>query len=237
MRNQITPFVLPILLAIALLGSGCGNKNNQQSGTVKLSKDEEARKEASKTAFETMKDPEITAQTRVAAAQFAEASGNVPNAIFQYREAVKINPKDVQSTYRLSVLLTASRQYEEAIHSWKSYAKLTNGSATAYSNLGFCYELSKKLDLAEKAYKEGVEREPGNRLCRINYGLMLARLGRIPEATGQLEVVLTPAEVQYNLASVFEQVGLKPEAREAYRRALEIDPNFEDAQQRLAGLN
>jgi len=226
-------FVVVVCTAL----TGCANKNKDGSAEYAPSKEERARKEASKTQFETMKDPPISHETRVVAAQFAESQGNTANAIAQYREAVKEEPRDLQSMYRLAVLLTASREHTEAIEVWKRYAKLTKNSATAWSNLGFCYELSGQLDEAEKAYREGIKREPTNRICRINFGLMLARLDRRDEAAKQLETVLSPAEVQYNIASVYEQVGRKPEAREAYRQALKIDPEYRDAQLRLAALD
>ena len=59
-----------------------------------------------------------------------------------------------------------------------------------------------RYDEAETAYLRGIERDPKNVPCRTNYGLMLARLGRTAEGTLQLQAVLTPAEVHYNLASV-----------------------------------
>ena len=65
---------------------------------------------------------------------------------------------------------------------------------------------------------------------------MLARNGRTPEAIQQLAVVLNPAEVQYNLASVYEQLGRKDEAREEYQKALELDPKLWEAQSRLSKL-
>ena len=65
---------------------------------------------------------------------------------------------------------------------------------------------------------------------------MLARAGRLGEATSQLEAVLTPAEVHYNLASVFESEGKKPAARLEYQKALDLDPDMSDAKVRIAGL-
>jgi hypothetical protein len=49
----------------------------------------------------------------------------------------------------------------------------------------------------------------------VNYGLMLTRTGRVPEARAQLETVLKPAEAAYNIGSVREQIGRKDQARAA----------------------
>ena len=66
---------------------------------------------------------------------------------------------------------------------------------------------------------------------------MLARNGRDQEAVIQLSAVLKPAEVHYNLASVYESVGKKPEARREYQKALELDPRLWEAQVRLSKLD
>jgi Flp pilus assembly protein TadD len=49
--------------------------------------------------------------------------------------------------------------------------------------------------------------------------------------------VLTPAEVHYNLASVYEWMGRKEQAKVEYRAALALDPRLSDAQARLDAMN
>jgi Tfp pilus assembly protein PilF len=114
--------------------------------------------------------------------------------------------------------------------------KATDGSAGAYSNLGFCHELAGNPAEAEAAYKKGIAKDPKNEPCRVNYGLMLARAGRTSDAVAQLQAVLKPEEVAYNVASVYEQQGKRELAREQYRKALAIDPEFKDAKARLSKL-
>jgi len=56
------------------------------------------------------------------------------------------------------------------------------------------------------------------------------------EATEQFSAVLKPAEVHYNLGSVFEQQGKPDLARAEYHKALILDPTLHDAKERLAAL-
>ena len=65
---------------------------------------------------------------------------------------------------------------------------------------------------------------------------MLARRGRINEATLQFQAVLSPAQVHYNLGSVYELQGRKQQAKAEYRKAAELDPNLSDARTKLATL-
>jgi len=232
-RNQFASSIIAISLAVA----GCSSNNDGGSGVRGLSQGEADEMNAGRSKFDQPGDPAFTADTRFAAGQLAESQGAPVGAVEQYREALKIDPKHQPSLYRLGMIYTQQKAYPQAIETWRRYLTVTNNSPNAYSNLGFCYELAGKPAEAEATYKAGIARDPKSQPCRVNYGLMLARTGRVPEARVQLETVLKPAEAAYNIASVMETMGRKDQAREEYGRALKLDPNFQQAQVRLSALN
>ena len=90
-----------------------------------------------------------------------------------------------------------------AVETWNQYIKMSGGSATAYNNLGFCQELAGNPAAAEKAYHDGLTKDPSNEPCHVNYGLMLARR-KINEGLMELQKVLTPAKAHYDLAAVYD---------------------------------
>lgn len=184
-----------------------------------------------------VKDPPIDARTHLAAGQLAETQGDLPSAIGQYRKALELDPKMTPAIYRLGIVCSQVRAYSDAIKYWTMYVDATNGSPTAWANLGFCHEISGDPANAENAYQQGIAKDPKSEICRVNYGLMLARAGRIDDAKAQLGAVLKPAAVHYNLGSVFEQQGRKEFARQEYIIAIEKDPNLLDARSRLASLD
>jgi tetratricopeptide (TPR) repeat protein len=150
---------------------------------------------------------------------------------------VKLKPRHDAAWYRLGVLHAQLKQYPKAIEAWEQYVRVTNGSAVAYGNLGFCYEVSGNRDQAENAYRKGIQKDPSNRSCRVNYGLMLTRAGREAEALEQFRAVLTEAEAHYNVGSIYEQKGMKDQARAQYRRALELNPKLWEAETRLVQMD
>jgi tetratricopeptide (TPR) repeat protein len=231
MRNNIA------FVAAAVVFGCASNNTTQFTPRGNLAGADANALSAANVKFEKAEDPAFTGDTRFAAGQLAESQGNVGQAITQYQEALKIDPHHQQSLYRLGILLTQVKQYPQALDVWRQYVKVNNTSATPLSNLGFCYELAGQASEAEKAYKMGLDREPTNQPCRINYGLMLARLGRRDEAIKQLSVVLKPADVHYNLASVYEQMGEKDQARADYQQALRLNPNLWEAQARLSSMH
>jgi tetratricopeptide (TPR) repeat protein len=218
-------------LGLVTLASGCAKDPNQPQNNQQMTEMTRTRND-----FEREKDPPLNANTHLAAGQLAESQGNIALAAQQYKEALKLDEKNVPALYRLAVVHAELKEFEAAIGTWQRYIKLTNGAAAGYSNMGFAYELSGNTGAAETSYKKGIEKDPQNQACRVNYGLMLARLNRIDDAIAQLSSVLSEAEVHYNLASVYEQRGRNDLARMEYKKAVELDPDLHDAKTRLAAL-
>ena len=188
-------------------------------------------------AFEKMKDPPISAQTHFAAGQLAESQGQVPQALAQYQVALSMEPKYLDAMYRIGVIYAQLRDYPRAIETWNKYITASGGSATAYSNLGFCQELAGNPAGAEAAYRKGIALDGKNEPCRVNFGLMLARHGKPTDALRQLLAVLPPGKAHYDLASIYETQGKRQEAKAEYRKSLELDPDLGDAKSRLAALS
>jgi tetratricopeptide (TPR) repeat protein len=220
-------FALPLL-------SGCGGGGAQQS--QQLTEQDRSKLLAPRDDFEAGKNVPIAADTYFAAGQLAEGQGKLDQAVQQYEKTLKLSPKHRDALFRSGVVLVKQRKLVEAIEVWNRYVAVTGGDATAYANLGFAFELAGRTTEAEQAYQKGVRRDPANAACRVNYGLMLARKERFNEALLQLQTVLTDAEVQYNLASVYESLGRKEQAKIAYRKALTSDPRMKDAEARLDAL-
>lgn len=225
---------------LVILGSSCSEKQDPNANHRQDVNSAELAKREGKDpkSFEKRgEDPPLTAATHFAAGRLAEVQGDTNRAIDHYWAAVKIEPRNREALFRLGVIYTQLKHYPDATVAWKLYVKAADDSADAYSNLGFCYEMAGKPTDAEDAFKKGIAKDPKNNACRVNYGLMLARDGRGSEAMIQLQAVLPPAQVHYDLASVYEHAGKKEQAKEEYRRAIAEDPSCVDAALRLAALN
>jgi tetratricopeptide (TPR) repeat protein len=225
-----------IFTAAAGLLAGCAAKTESPTGVTAVPRGQANEMTAQHARFDSAKDPKPNAQTHFAAGRLAESQGASGQAIVQYKHAVTIDPRHLPSLYRLGILYTHVQAYPDAIDAWNRYLKGTEDDATGWSNLGYCYELAGDPGKAEEAYRKGIAKDPKNVPCRVNYGLMLARGGRQKDAVSHLQAVLPPAQVHYNLASVYEQQGRKNEARQHYSRAMEHDQNLVEARERLAAM-
>jgi tetratricopeptide (TPR) repeat protein len=219
-------YISMLLLAALLIGCG-GQKKDEASSR---------RGERAPDAFEGSGEPPLNANTRFAAGQLAESMGDLDRAVLQYREALKLEPQHHQALYRLGFVLTQQRKHSDAVNVWQRYIEVTNHAPAAYNNLAYTYEVAGQIAEAEATYRQCIDRDPSQQECRLNYGRMLARHNRIDDAVAQFGTVLRPAEVSYNLGTVFEQQRKLDQAKAYYRKALEQDPNLRDAQARLAAL-
>jgi tetratricopeptide (TPR) repeat protein len=182
------------------------------------------------------KEPPIEANTRFAAGQLDESRGKIDHAVRQYKDALEIDPTLLPALYRLGVIYAAQKNYDQSIQIWQRYIEVSSGSPEGYANLGYCYELADKPDQAEATYQKGIAKDTDNAPCRTDYGLMLARKGKIQEAIRTWTPVLTTAEIHYNLATIYALDGRKQEARAEYQQALNHDPTMTDAKTRLSDL-
>jgi tetratricopeptide (TPR) repeat protein len=221
-----------------ILVAGCSNHDDKGvSGLRGVSSGQADQLNADRSSkFDAVRDPPLNAETHFAAGQLADAQNAWDRGVVQYQAALKLKPNFPEALFRLGVDYMHLKQYPQAIATWKQYIKATNESATGYSNLGFAQYVSGDPAAAEASYRKGIERDPKNQHCRVNYGVMLAMQDRISDATLQFQAVLSPAEVHYNLGSVYEQRGKIEQARSEYAEALKLDPKLTDAQTRLASL-
>lgn len=171
-----------------------------------------------------------------AAGDLALSQQNAPEAVKQYRKALELNPADKAAMYRLATIYAYAKQFDDSIAMWQRYNAATADSAEGLSNLGRTYELAGRWREAEAAYVASIRKDGSNATARVNYGIMLAKRDRIDEAEEQLSKALRPAEVQYNLASVFEIRQDLTSARERYARAFALDPTLVAAKQKLEAL-
>jgi tetratricopeptide (TPR) repeat protein len=87
---------------------------------------------------------------------------------------------------------------------------------------------------AIEAYNKALELKPEDASIHNNYGLFLAKAGKFPEATAELEksAQLEPANAckyYYNLGALYTNAGQVDPALDAFHKGITADPNCADA--------
>jgi tetratricopeptide (TPR) repeat protein len=180
--------------------------------------------------------PAISADTYHAAGELALAQGRIADGIANFRKALRVDPNREKSVFALAYALTMNRQFDQAMEFWERYVTVTHGDARSWANLARCHELAGHWKEAELAYLSALKQDPTEKFSLVSYGILLAKRDRLDEAQDYLSKALTPAQVQYNLASVAELKGDIARARQGYQEALRLDPSLSQARTRLAKL-
>jgi len=153
------------------------------------------------------------------------AGGRADEAEQTYRRAIAAQPRYAVSHLAYGRFLYGRGRSQEAISVYEQAAVLAPDNPDAFSNLGAAYFLSGDFDRAARALKRGLEIEP-RRAGYTNYGSLQYYLGHYQEAESLFRKAIDMAPADHrlwgNLADA-QRFGSRPgEARETYRRALEL---------------
>jgi len=141
-------------------------------------------------------------------------------------------------------------EYYEAVIYYRRYLAVEPENGRYWINLGVCLVAQGAMAAALEAFDRGLRVEPRNCVGWFNKGLALVELDRCAEAIEAFDRVLGleptfrdawfhKGQLLLRLPDSFFGLGKalgKHQARECFRRALEIDPNFDEAKRALQGL-
>ena len=166
-------------------------------------------------------------------------------AKFNYKEAIRINPKSEHSHFLLAKLYSTNNKIEEAIYEYKKTIELNPEFFFAYQNLGSAYvALAEKLNM--KAPKEEIDsyyqEAENNYNCAIKYSQKIYQpteyvlLGQLYSTQKKFEkaietigkaVELNPqySEAYESLSYAYNRLKNYELAKENAQRAIDLDKN------------
>ncbi len=124
--------------------------------------------------------------------------GNLAGAIAAYQRAVAANPASAEAHANWGTALDAIGRPDESLEHFRIALSL-EGNADTQVNYGNALVKIGQVDSAIRLYKEVALRHPDHVEAHLNWGVALARQGKLAEAVGQFRLTL----------------ALKPESPEA----------------------
>ena len=132
------------------------------------------------------------------------------------------------------------KNYDEAITNFKKALSQKSDYESAFNNLWTAYWESKKFNEAVEFYSQRVKNNKNDSKSWFRLGWSLNELKNYPESIKAIQksIKLKPtANSYYWLACVYENSNSTKKAVPALKKALELNPNYEDAKNLLAKLS
>lgn len=137
--------------------------------------------------------------------------GKTADAIKAFESALNIDASDADAWYLLATGFQAMGQYDKAIEAFKESVRFVPNFKEAYQGLAECYDKSGQNVYA--AYARAM----------IAYSS-----GSMQDALTQLKAVVAQKsdihEVYLGMGLVYEELGQKDDAKQAYQKTLALDP-------------
>ena len=163
--------------------------------------------------------------------------GLFPEAIAQYRAALRIKPEYSDAHYNLGYALAKTGKLEEGISHFREAVRIVPKRVKYLNNLGVALSLKGNYSEAMDHFQKALKINPSDADVHNNLGMVFKKQGD-PEAARQhfsRAIDLDPqhAGAINNRGLVLMDHGQLEAARKHFARALEISPGYEEARLNL----
>ena len=168
----------------------------------------------------------------------SSCAGNKPTSSVPSAETAEI----VQRQLNLGIAYMRNGEYQRAKEKLNRALEIDSKNASAHGTFGLLFQLEGEVKLAEKYFTNAIRYDPDSARVRNLYGAFLFAQKRYVEAIEQLQKA-SGNRFYPNRPSVFENLGVaysrindKAGAEQAFRRAVQLNPEQARALLELAVL-
>jgi Flp pilus assembly protein TadD len=156
------------------------------------------------------------------------------------REALTINPRNLETRNLVAIALRRMGRIDEAIENYRSLLAQKPGQARLHFNLGIAYAKKNDLETALSWYKTALDLKPNFAEARNNLGETYLRLGRLADAEAELRSALALLDdyplAHSNLAEILFRKKDVPGALAEAEKAMALNPNLPDPHNVLGNI-
>jgi tetratricopeptide (TPR) repeat protein len=167
-------------------------------------------------------------------------AGDLPTAGARFREALKLNPRNVKAHIGLGNTLEEAGNTDEAIIHYNEAIRLDSTSAIGHINAGNIFMKRGEHAQAIGEYEAALKLEPGNIYAHLNLGQCYLATEKYPAALVHFIEVHQKdpnnAVLCYFLGKIHERLGQRTEAMRFYKEAIRIRPDYSEAKDGLAAI-
>uniref|UniRef100_A0A2A4K6I1 dolichyl-phosphate-mannose--protein mannosyltransferase n=2 Tax=Heliothis virescens TaxID=7102 RepID=A0A2A4K6I1_HELVI len=171
----------------------------------------------------------LNAKVHYNVAKVADASHQIPWALAEYKEAIRLYPEYYQSMNNLANLLKNQKQYEEAEFYLRSAVTYREDFPAAWMNLGILLAATGRFQESESAYKTAISHRKKYPDCYYNLGNLYLEMNKTEDAIQSWfqAISLNPKHVLAwtNLMALMDNSGQIDRALKVIPKVLSELPN------------
>ena len=164
---------------------------------------------------------------------YYQQRGRHPEAIREFDKAIYNDPGNARAYNGKGVSCDKLKDYARAVKSYEMALKIDPNLDYVHNNLGYSYVLQGNYPAAIASFQASLAINDKNVRTHNNLGLAYAMNGQYDLALQQFEQSGDRARARYNVAGVYYEKGLFDEAKQEYREALNLNPDFPGARNGL----
>lgn len=184
-------------------------------------------------------DP-MNSEARTNFANLLRSSGRLKQATDQLRMALEINGANRIARLTLARILVDIGSFREAENAAGLLIGRDGNDSEAWATLAVARQRQGAVSEAETAFRSALTIRPDYAVARHNFGAFLCQTHRPEEALHELahaeRLGASSPELYYNRGSAYFEMARFTEAEAALVQAIELQPDFKDAQVLLARL-
>lgn len=155
-----------------------------------------------------------------------QQKGQFEKAIEHYREALRIEPGDLQAMNNLGVLLLSQKKTDEALKIFEKAVQMNGRYIDAINNLGLALREKGKTDEAMRKWRQVLDLEPMQPEAHYNIGVTMLQNGRYSLAVQHFNKALEKkrnwVEVYNYLGAAYSALGQFKAAMDSYNEAIKL---------------
>ncbi len=174
----------------------------------------------------------------------AKEKAELDKQLKEREEAMKKN-KELNDAFQGGLTAAQGKQWDQAVASFTKASELDPKQHVVWAQLAEAEvnlagtktgaEADAAMQKGLEAYGKAIELKPDDAGYHNNFALALARAKKFPEAQAELTKAATldppnAGRYYYNLGALLVNAGQNDPAGEAFKKAIEVDPNYADAQ-------
>jgi tetratricopeptide (TPR) repeat protein len=180
--------------------------------------------------------PPIGPDLHLQAARVFESRNDIQQALTHYEAALNASPNDPKTLLAVARLYDRHDEWTLAESYYMAASNADPENSGILNDLALCYARQRKYAEAVATMQFAIQQFPTNPRYRNNIAAVLIEAGQFEHAYQHLASVHSEAVARYNLGYLLSKRGFVEPAIHQMRLALQVDPTFAAARQRLESL-